>query len=296
MISFKKLKTANLLILLLMPVVYYILLSGFSSTTESSTGIESSVHGSCLPTQQGKDFIKSFCKGQSLVYEAEGGNGTGCRTISRGKIMQDCGRVVLYSGKPGDENPCYIFENNYESSGNAVIDKYGWLIKPEMKIRTSDFSNLDERPVAAIILYDSEGLRVDSAIIRVMNFSDKNTGEYGGEYRSEYLFMITSDLRAGRLLGTGKDGKKSFKIKIYWYGAVEVWIDKVTVNDPLAEELLSGSYDAFILNETSPVNLIKLSSMVKGNEFSEANYKCINYIMNVMYNKLQYQAAPITLK
>jgi hypothetical protein len=88
--------------------------------------------------------------------------------------------------------------------------------------------------------------------------------------------------------------------KVYWCGQVDVWFDKMTVDDFYANKLLStdrcGNFDEKILEMATPENFLYIVDIVKQRKFGHENIEPINYILNVMYNKLRYQATPITLK
>jgi hypothetical protein len=269
--------------------------------------------------------ITNFCYGQSLVYEAEGGNWGFSYGTRRGKIEQEQGRTVLHACTTDcgewDATPRYILENITENlqhtdrNSGKPNDLGNWKIRPMMKIDSMVVDNHPDWPVVKVNIINFQGDTIKSVIIKARNFAFFDVGSgtyiYNGSYIDIFDFTLDpgTDLNvSGSTNGGLNEGWDSYPwppewdanchvdFKVWWYGQTDVWIDYVTVNDELGEELFGGSYDAFILHETSPVNLIKLSSMVMKNEFSEANYKCINYIMNIMYQKLHNQAQPITLK
>jgi hypothetical protein len=70
----------------------------------------------------------------------------------------------------------------------------------------------------------------------------------------------------------------------------------MTVDDYIGNGLFEGKYDFHITDETTPEMFLLTALWLKEGKFAESNYDAVNYVMNVMYNKLRYQAQPISLK
>jgi hypothetical protein len=132
-------------------------------------------------------------------------------------------------------------------------------------------------------------------------------GNYGGEYTDVYSLppeelQVTggdgtihnppqlNDGATHWIVGSNT-GKVDFKV--YWCGQVECWFDKMTVDDYIGNRLFDGTYDFHILDETTPKMFLLTALWLKEGKFAESNYDAVNYVMNVMYRKLRYQALPI---
>ncbi len=226
-------------------------------------------------------------------YEEKDSSGANVLYLSSGSFVD--GREKM--------TKCYIAQDIY---GNIPIslkhDTVGsseWYIKPKMKIRKADFSPGDTRAVAAIIIYNFAGKMIDSTVIRVRNFSDLS-GKYEGGYLEKYMTeyekpgdnMLISSMELFKNMPKNNSG---FHIKVFWFGEVDLRFEKITMDDNMANELLSGNYDQRINEETTPETFMSIAVMIRNNRFNTTNYLAINYVMNVMYNNLQNEAVPFSL-
>ena len=220
------------------------------------------------------------------------------------KVTDSAGVNALYlsSGSYVDGREklekCY-FTGEYNTDKTKVLKNDSalrgeWYIKPRMKIRRADFSIADNRPVAAIITYSIEGKMIDSTVIRVRNFSDLS-GTYNGGYTEKYMteFELPGDnMRISSLEIFNKKAMRSkiFQVKIYWFGIIDLWFEKLTIEDQTANKLLSGSYDENIKESATPLQFIKIAYKIQDNKFSVSNKTSLNYVMNVMHNNLNKSA------
>ncbi len=177
-----------------------------------------------------------------------------------------------------------------------------WHLKPSLKIRQSDFNPDDPREVVRIEVRKFNGEILETKIIRVRNFEDENHN-YTEGYVEKYDFSQepptgTKDLeisgaRAPGGLNYGRadnyqyadDFKNACKVdfKIYWSGFVDVWFDKLIVDDKLGDEIFKNNYDyENIYKESSnfgshPTNVSFFSDEVK-----YSNFECIKYVQSKM--------------
>ncbi|MBL8008863.1 MAG: hypothetical protein JNJ56_15180, partial [Ignavibacteria bacterium] len=136
------------------------------------------------------------------------------------------------------------------------------------------------------------GERIDSVIIKIKNFRD-DIGNYNGSYKE--VFNFTGELGnflaiSGRSdsvggLNYGNDGNiesSQIDFKVYWFGQVDVWFDKMTVDDEIGNNLFRGIHDGKIDDEVS-----NFTSQISNYTFfcDEAVYSqipCLEYIKNKM--------------
>lgn len=172
-----------------------------------------------------------------------------------------------------------------------TLGAFEWYLKPKMKIRKADFSLFNTRAVIGVITYGFEGSAIDSTIIKVKNFSDLS-GKYDGSYSERYMTeygLPGNDMRiSSKELFKGKS-KNGFNIRIFWFGEVDVWFEKLTMDDYMANDLLEGSYWHLIAEESSFNDFLSTANMIREYRFTNANHTAVNYVMNIMYEKLQTQ-------
>lgn len=294
-------------------------------------------HNENLKAIYERSNISNLCYSQRLVYEVANGSGHTevnegfCwQNISGVYETEPDGTTSIHACvNPSECNtqnwdaiPQYICSNIYENLQHTDLpnfrpqkrDLWEWHLKPRMRIKQADFNINDTRPVVSIISISFDGTPVDTITIRINNFRN-SSGNYDGEYKDIFTFTgpldslwvpgnETNGLNKGRhdrsweWEDPNSPGRCKVDFKIYWHGLVDVWIDKLTVDDYRADKLFStiNNYDEFIRYFSSAYELIKLASMLKENEFRPSNYPAVNYVMNTMYDKIKYQAIPITLK
>ena len=216
--------------------------------------------------------ISNLCFSQRIVYEAEGGNYGFSYQRRSANLEQDSGRTVVHACRNESECPqtdatprmlCdSIYENLQHSDlyywypGTTDTSNF-WHIKPVMRIDSNIFSPVDTTPVIAIVTKNFLGNKIDSIIIKVNNFAQTH---YSGNYLENY-FGVNPQVK-GRLedtlsLNFGRAGAelKNCKVdfKVYWFGLVDVWFDKMIVDDERANKLFDpnplNNYDKKIKNE-----------------------------------------------
>ena len=270
--------------------------------------------------------ISRLCYAQRVVYEVTQDQGDSttnygfCYRNHTGEYTIDNGRTVIHASVQQDNTPRFIAENVYENlqHGDQAAwniqraDAGMWYMKPMMRIPVN---TADDDPVVRIDVINFRGSLIKQIVLRGMNF--KVGGSYDGNYIEKYKFGLGIDslqvsgdtnryvdatgLNNGMYAPNWWERKDSSRIdfKIHWFGQVDVWFDKMTVDDEMGNGLLSGKYDFHVIDETTPQMFIYTARLVKGKEFSYSNYQCVNYVMNVMYNHLKNSATldiPYALK
>ena len=264
----------------------------------------------------GKDIetLEKLCSGNRFVTGVERNDkGYYFKDVS-GAIESDEGKNVLHACPnvlkcpEGNAMPriiCQDIQNG--ATGKSLLseefrsqDNSSLQIKPVMRIRKKDFNVMDERPVIGIIIRDQEKRTYDTIVITVSNFSDKYKGEYDGQYLQDFNFLASlNSLEVSSEKVFGKDQKISSgkadenpDIKVYWYGQVEVWFEKLIIDDVMAEKIFGsednygGRFDQKISECTTPVNFSYLLNKVKNDDISISNQVCMNYVLDRMYKTL----------
>lgn len=258
--------------------------------------------------------LKHFLSSQRIVFNAAKNSDTSSgknyfRNVKGYEEKDSSGADVLYlsSGNFVDAREkmtkCYIAQDIY---GNIPISlkhdsicSSEWYLKPKIKIRKVDFSPGDTRPVAAIITYNFAGMMIDSTVIKVRNFSDLS-GKYEGDFIDKYNTVneMPGDNMQISSIDLFKNMPKNntgLNIKVFWFGEVDLWFEKITMDDNIANVLLEGKYKEHIIKEITHEDFIYTAIMVKNNIFTKFNFTSINYVLNVMYDHLQTSVEPIKL-
>lgn len=255
--------------------------------------------------------ISKLAEGQRLVYEV---SQSGSTTVNDGFCYQnvmnntfttDTGRTVLHAKTSPADHPdppgwlCNgIFENMQHSDLINGRDRSYWFLKPMMRIDQSDFNDTSITPVVAVVIQNFQGITIDSVVIRVRNFR-KSNGEYSGNYTDEYNFIsevppvdliisgndsISSGLNYGN---NGNIDQSKIDFKVYWFGQVDVWFDKMTVDDEIGDGLFKTEYDHRISDESTKENFAMLICSLRNNEsLRYSNYSSINYVLSKMYDHI----------
>jgi hypothetical protein len=252
------------------------------------------------------------CYGQRLVYEVPLYSGDSLTNFgfcyrhtdaNVASLKTDSGRTVLHASldvtaeHPVPNEPGWLCRDIYENLQHTDLyyfiqsaDTGYWYFKPEIRINKSDYddSSKQDYPVVKIIAYDFDGAGIDTNIIRVYNFSQGGiTGNYEGQYINSFSFLskalsvngtLDSGLNHGRPpAGDPVDGCK-VDFKIYWYGLVDVWFDKLTVDDWIANDLFNGVNDDFIKTEVEEFgNSIDVFFV---DELVYSQYPCYRYVQD----------------
>jgi hypothetical protein len=259
--------------------------------------------------------ISRLCYAQRLVYEVSQNNSTTnygfCYQNCNGQYMTDSGRTVIYTGLPGNNSQGYIAQNIYENMQHGDLadwspqyaDAGTWHMKPMMRI---DSTVVDSNPDANVVKIDVVNFRgqpVKSVTIKARNFAHFDIGNgylYDGRYIDVYDFALdpgtdltvsgdttynSAGLNDGMLRYPWDQWEANCRVdfKIWWYGTVNVWFDKMTVDDRDANILFAPSpanFDAIITNEIN--NTAGLGFTYFADEMLPSQVPCIRYVDSLM--------------
>lgn len=240
-------------------------------------------------------------EGQRLIYEI---SGSGSNTINDGFSYQnvmsntytiDSGRTVLHAKtwpSANQNSAGWLCKNIYENVQHSDYingkDKGDWFIKPMMRIDQSDFDETDTTKVVAIVVNDFNGDRLDSIIVKVRNFRNSNN-EYFGNYIDEFNFqnefplidltISGTDLNYGN---TGHIHSSMIDFKVYWFGQVDVWFDKMIVDDDMGDLLFEGDFDDEIQDEVTNFTSQPSNYTFYCDEVVYSQIPCLEYLKNKM--------------
>ncbi|MDZ4711076.1 MAG: hypothetical protein SGI89_01980, partial [bacterium] len=223
------------------------------------SGLMRTVKSAGLKGFWGRNKIEQLSYGQRLIYEVEGGNSGFSYQTRASSATSDSGRSVVHlipNTSPSSDAK-WLCKDIYENMQHGDLinftqaDTLEWHIKPVMRIKTTDFNINSTTPVVTVATYNYKGNRIDSSVIRVNNFRD-GSGNYIGNYIENYKFITDDTLKisGSRELTNGLSygmadnwygWKDSCKVdfKVWWFGEVEVWFDKMIVDDRFGDLLLN---------------------------------------------------------
>lgn len=243
--------------------------------------------------------------GQRLVYEIQGTPDN--NDLNYGFVYQTCmqniyttdqGRTVLHP-RPGIDQPGYLCRNIYENFQHTDLfdfrqnDKGTWYIKPVMKIPTGIQTDL---PVVTIQVISFDNDQVKSITISSDDFKDQN-GNYNGEYKSEYLPLLdllqiegdnaTDHLNQGRIDENWNwPTTCHVDFRVLWEGQVEVWFDKMVVDDQIANRLFNPdpgvNYNYYIEQQAREFTNYYSYYTFYTDEICISQIPCIKYVMKRM--------------
>lgn len=254
-----------------------------------------------LPILSGRINIENMMYGQRLVYEAEGNNdktynyGFSYQTV-RGKIESDSGSIVVSActSEKCDKTPRYLAENIYENLQHGDMfdfvqeDAGNWYIKPRMRIPVG---NSPELPVVRINAVNFKGDTINSFVIKVKDFGNNYKGEYLEKYVNDFVISGRYDDKSGLNYGINNlkendskawEEKCRVDFKIWWYGLVDVWIDKIIVDDNRSNKLFNGEYNSAIQQEAELFGNRKENYAFYSDEIVYANLDCIKKIQDIV--------------
>lgn len=129
--------------------------------------------------------------------------------------------------------------------------EHDWFIKPRIRIDSAFAHSNPESPVCNIKVIAIDGVtQLRNVDIKAGNFIDLN-GNYDGRYIDEYYNLPGTDSLIihgdwGDNWVFNSRGNNPFDvdncpvdIKVYWYGNCDMWIDRVRVDNDIANDLLS---------------------------------------------------------
>jgi len=249
--------------------------------------------------------ISKLCQdGQRMVFESEGGNegySYSSRMSGSGPVS-DSGRSVIKgcASCPPSMPAGMLCESVTENLQFALSYTYDWApqqnwhLKPVMRIKQSDFSPNDTTRVVAIYTRNFDGVYIDTVIIRVRNFRDQNNN-YSGQYTNDFNFQFEfpaqdldilgrRDTAIGLMYGYTRENVNASQIdfKIYWFGQVDVWFDKLVVDNDIADNMFTGLNDLRIYDEVN--NFGNKLDMFFVDECVTTNLPCIKYVNDYIKN------------
>lgn len=259
------------------------------------SGLMNTVKDNGLRGYFGRSKIEKLCYGQRLEYEAEGGNNGFSYQRRSANVTSDSGKSVVHACLPDQTNcpetdatPRYLCDSIYENlqHGDLIdftqLDTGTWFIKPMMRIDSSIVDLNPEDSIVRIDVINYRGALIKSVKIKARNFgkfdAQSQSYFYSGNYKNIYDFSLESGninleitgesyspsgLNYGMRYNTWPEWKDSCKVdfKIWWYGKVEVWFDKMTVDDEVGNRLFNA--------DSSIRNPMKRKIVEEVSEFSD---------------------------
>jgi len=250
--------------------------------------------------------ISRLCYAQRIVYEVSQNNNTTnygfCYQNCNGQYITDSGRTVIYTGLPSNSNQGYIAENIYENMQHGDLATWNvqqadadiWHMKPMMRIPAN---TNDDAEVVRIDVINFRGETLKQVTLRGMNF--KVGGIYNGQYTEKYNFeqnidslAVSGDTTSAPHTLTGLsngmsavdwqdwDDNCQVDFKIWWFGTVDVWFDKMTVDDRDANQLFQGLHDPKIVDELTNTSGRNFTYFV--DEMLPSQILCVKYVDSVM--------------
>lgn len=270
----------------------------------NTKGLMDSIDNAGLKLVYERCKLSKLCYAQRLVYEVSQNSSTenyGFCYTDCSNYTTDSGRTVVHGYDPVQQYPdgywlaTDIYENLQHSDlynfNPQFADSGTWYMKPMMRIDSSIVNNYPDKPVVRIVVNNFKGNTIRNVIIRAMNF--KVGDSYNGQYTDEYTFNLVDSLKiSGSVsdsngLGFGYNGNlDSCKIdfKVYWMGQVEVWFDKMTVDDFYANKLFdpvpANNYDSYIEAEVTNFGEYDPLYAFFADECAHSNIPCIKYVVD----------------
>jgi hypothetical protein len=223
------------------------------------------------------------------------------------------GRKVRYSRTPASTNSgswinsagyvCEGLKTNREqcasyhySSVYSVDYKYAWHLKPRIRIDPVVANSSPNTPVCKIEVLNFNGNKIKEADIYARNFRVNNLTNYDGSYLELFHFASWDDtsnlvISYGTNFNPGRGGWEvnnpldsnysKVDIKVYWYGICDMWVDRVRVDNEVANDLFNGVYDNTWLKWEIEDIAMKNRDNVKYfylEEFEFNNRPCMKYV------------------
>lgn len=268
--------------------------------------------------------LPDLCRSQRLVYEVTqppGNHNTNygfCYNTTAGKFETESDGTTSIHACVSPVNcniegefdavPQYICRDIYENLQHTdlpyfqLTEQGTWYLKPRMKIKQSDFSPTDDRPVVTIEVVPFDGgAPIASKIIRIRNFKNNNQ-QYDGNYIDLFNFSdepfgtnleVSGNMTDGLCRGwTEVDFETKCKVdfRIKWEGNVDVWFDKLTVDDNRANVLFNPNnnlnYSQYIDAELSNFGGTGSNKMDMFfcDEIVNSNIEACKYVLNYVRN------------
>lgn len=248
--------------------------------------------------------ISNYCYGQRLEYEAEGGNYGFSYQTKTDTIIQDSGKTVIHGRVASNNTPRYLSRDIYENLQHGdlfdfnQLDAGTWFIKPLMRIDSTVVDNNPNANVVRIDVINFEGDTILSIPIKAGEFSENSNLIYPGNYISKFYtgtpFELSGDPYNSSSLNYGvknvnwQNWKDECKIdfRIWWYGEVDVWLDKIILDDKMANRLFdpdsTNNKDKFIKQEVNYFSTHSSQPVFFVDEVLFSSIPCIKYVDSIM--------------
>ena len=276
---------------------------------------------------EGRPKIEWICYGQSFEHECEetstlhsaqsflklqhagGIDSIDVRLGKGSKVRYFRSASSNYSGDRIDSSGIvlsgFTFGNITSASEGNEIENYLqeaeriYKIKPRIRIDSAFAVNNPSARVCEVIVCDSRGRVVKKSVIKAANFFEDFNSGYDGNYKDNFNFLGMGDTSMlsilGKALETGTHNTQRVnytgEIRIRWYGECDLWIDRVRIDDLIADELLDPSvsqqYEWWIASEAKflvagnkqGANTFDIQSYFP-NGVKQCNVACVNYVSN----------------
>lgn len=292
-------------------LLFYFSVSAFTDSEKHGNNanikpFETVLSESDVESLQSLRAINTYTSGQRLIYEVssrqndhETNEGFCYSRVMEDVFTIDSGRTVLHP-VPGINYSGYLCRDIYENLQHSDIFEKGhddgliWYVKPVMRIKPG---LPDGIAVARIEMISYSGEEIDIEL-KTENFRD-DIGNYRTEYMHKYyglpvsqsLCITGSNGKIGLTAGTNRTAalqKSNCKVdfRVYWYGQVELWFDKMIVDDLIANELFDPINDQIIsyriAEEEKYFNPDNQDNNFLKREISASQVQCIKSIMGKM--------------
>lgn len=258
--------------------------------------------------------------GQRLVYEITpppGNNSVNygfCYNTTRGGYTTDNGRTVLHE-VPDKNDTGYICKDIYENFQHSDLfdfrqnDKGKWYIEPVMRIPPGLPDGLT---VVTIDVVSFDGNIIKSIPIKTENFKN-GKGTYSGEYTNNYSIssdqlVVLGDESPGHLNQGRKDEYWNWDnsgspacchvdFRVRWHGKVEVWLEKIIVDDEIARRLFdpdrNNNFDKYIEQQAREFTNQPGYYSFFTDEICISQVPCLKYVIGKMSSTLQGTGAAL---
>lgn len=250
----------------------------------------------------GRNKIEVPSCAQRLEYEAEGGNDGFSYQRVMGKninskpdiIIEDSGRTVVHLKK--GRAPGLLCDSIYENLQHGDFFDFNqrdagyWYFKPVMRIPADNFNTSDDTPVISIITVNFKGDYTDTIIIRKRHFPENYKGQYIMDFPSlerNYIQGHPDSIKSinrGRTANWEKwDTECKVDFRIYWYGQVDIWFDKLIVDDEPGNELFTKStFRERIIDEIKNIKFDYKRSRLIVDELTYSQLPAFKYVTEIV--------------
>jgi len=245
-------------------------------------------------------FFSWLCFAQRLVYEVPTANGN--TTANNGFCYKnvtvapssDSGRTVLHSVPGSNHDTVLLCSGIYENLQHSdklsrQHDDTTWYLKPMVRANLTGVN--DTTPIFKIKVINFAGDEDTSFVIKARNF--RNNGVYNNNYTETFYIGQTpielstiGDTLTGLNKGKNRDDLINCEVdfKIYTYGYVDFWFDKLTVDNFYANKLFDplslNNYDNRITELLDAVSTETNVYSLYMDELTYSQLPCTKYVMD----------------